>query len=158
MREIIFHFSEEQLQSFLKKTYSIFCQPPLTIFLHGSLGSGKTTFVRSFLLNAGIKGHIKSPSYSLVEEYKVNNLFFYHFDLYRLKSPDELEEIGLRDYVQPNAVLLFEWPEKGENFLPKADLDCYIEPTLELEKRKFRWCSKTSTGDNILNRLRELHL
>lgn len=92
------------------------------IFLEGNLGAGKTTFVRGLLRAAGITGAIKSPTYSLVEEYEANQRKIFHFDLYRLAEPDELEWIGIDDYLNQNALCFIEWAQKGEGILPPPDL------------------------------------
>ncbi len=95
--------------------------PGAIIYLEGPLGVGKTTFVQAVLASGGYHGLVKSPTYTLVESYDCPLRRFFHFDLYRLKDPSELEYIGIRDYLDKEAICLIEWPEKGVGFLPKAD-------------------------------------
>ena len=92
------------------------------VYLSGELGSGKTTLVRGVLRAAGYTQVVKSPTYSLVEEYEIHGRRIYHFDLYRLKAPEELQWIGVDDYLQQSALCFIEWPQMGVGFLPPADL------------------------------------
>jgi tRNA threonylcarbamoyladenosine biosynthesis protein TsaE len=91
--------------------------------LHGELGAGKTTCVRSLLRALGVAGLVRSPTYTLVETYPVGAMTCVHVDLYRLRSLTEVDELGLRDLSGPGHLLLVEWPEKGGAALPPADLD-----------------------------------
>jgi len=97
------------------------------VFLHGELGAGKTTLVRAILRAAGYDGVVKSPTYTLVEEYHLDKRQIVHFDLYRLKDPEELEWMGIRDYFQQTSLSFVEWPEMGEGYLPEADIDLSLQ-------------------------------
>ena len=93
----------------------------MTAVLHlsGDLGAGKTTLVRGFLGALGNTGRVKSPTYTLVESYELDHRTAHHLDLYRLKTPEEAEGLGLRDL---EGIVLIEWPEKGVGHVPPADL------------------------------------
>jgi tRNA threonylcarbamoyladenosine biosynthesis protein TsaE len=93
------------------------------LYLRGELGAGKTTCVRSLLRALGVKGLVRSPTYTLVETYVLPALTCVHVDLYRLQALTEVDELGLRDVVGPGCLLLVEWPEKGERALPPADVE-----------------------------------
>lgn len=94
----------------------------LTIYLTGNLGAGKTTLTRGILHGLGYQHVVKSPTYNLVEIYKISALYLYHFDFYRFNDYLEWEEAGFRDYFNSDAICLVEWPEKAGNLLPEADL------------------------------------
>jgi len=104
------------------------CQPPLIIHLQGDLGSGKTTFARGFINKLGHSGNVKSPTFTLVETYELELAHLYHFDLYRLRDPLELEYIGIRELVgELDVICLIEWPERGGSALPIADIVISLE-------------------------------
>lgn len=105
-------------------------------YLIGDLGAGKTTLTRYLLQKMGHQGSVKSPTYTLVEPYRIQEKDIFHFDLYRLNDPYELELMGIRDYLEtPNALFLFEWPSKGGEEIPQADLVINIEKSADELRR-----------------------
>ena len=98
----------------------------MVVYLSGELGAGKTTLARGILRALGHSERVKSPSFALVEPYKLSKLYLYHFDFYRFTDPRELEEAGFREYFNPDAVCLVEWPENAIGILPAADLTIRI--------------------------------
>ena len=120
--------SEEQLEQF-GGCLSPLLGPQILLTVTGELGAGKTTLVRGLLRGAGFTGPVKSPTFSLVEPYEFGSANLYHFDLYRLKDPEELEYIGMRDYLSAPALCIVEWPEKAGDFLPTSDIHIMINRT-----------------------------
>lgn len=123
------------------------------VFLEGELGAGKTTLCRGILRGRGHRGAVKSPTYTLVEPYDVNGGDIYHFDLYRLGDPEELEFMGARDYFRPGLLCLVEWPERGEGFLPRPDLE--ITLGVEGEGRAVTIMARTPSAETVLRQLHE---
>lgn len=134
------------MEAFGRKLASL-SPPGSKLFLQGELGAGKTTLVRGFLHGLGYLGIVKSPTYTLVEPYQLDNLEIFHFDLYRLNDPEELEAIGIRDYFSGDGICLLEWPEKGAAHLGKPDVSIYIE--YQEEQRKVSLEAKTAVGKTI---------
>ncbi len=110
------------IAAFLVNNYLVkHTQGSLVIYLIGELGTGKTTFMRGLLSNLGFNGAVKSPTYTIVEPYTQLTIPIYHFDLYRIEDPKELEFLGIRDYLGQTSICCFEWPEKGKEFIPEAN-------------------------------------
>ena len=95
----------------------------LLIFLKGDLGAGKTTLARGLIMGLGHTGSVKSPTYSLIEQYEFDVFTLNHFDLYRFTNPNEWLASGFEEYINSYDVTLIEWPEKSAEFLPKPDLE-----------------------------------
>lgn len=128
------------------------CRPGFSVFLSGELGAGKTTLTRGFLRALGYFGSVKSPTYTLVEPYELDSAIVYHFDLYRLSDPEELEFVGIRDYFGNKALCIVEWSERAANRLPVPDLRTvisYSEPG-----RRVKLIAATPAGARVIAGLR----
>ena len=123
------------------------------IYLTGDLGSGKTTLTRGFLQALGVQAPVRSPTYTLVEIYEVGDVTAVHLDLYRLSDPSELDNLGLREWAKAGHIWLVEWPERGTDRLPEADLVVRLAageggPDIELS-------AHSASGSLWLERLRQ---
>ena len=95
---------------------------PAIVTLSGELGTGKSVLARALIRHYGYPGTVKSPTYTLIETYRANELSIAHLDLYRLDDPEELDYLGFDDLVERSDLILIEWPERAGPRLPPPDL------------------------------------
>ena len=123
-------------------------EPGMMIYLTGELGAGKTTLVRGLVRALGYAGPVKSPTYALVELYKLSRLDLHHFDFYRFRDPREWIDAGFRESFNGRTVSLIEWPERAAGMLPPADLEVAL--ALHGEGRNAELTSRSLKGQKLL--------
>jgi len=141
---------EFPLESDLEKFACSFAQvlrAPLVIWLEGDLGTGKTAFARALIHALGYEGKVKSPTYTLLEEYRPGSLQVLHMDLYRISDPGELEFLGLADMLDDQTILLVEWPDKGGHWLPEPDF--MFRFSYATEGRDLHWTACTVSARKV---------
>jgi len=143
--EVTLYLADEQAMSDFGARIARITQGHGLIFLEGNLGMGKTTLSRGIIRGLGHVGAVKSPTFTLVEPYEIGDIRAFHFDLYRLVDPEELEFLGIRDYFEDDALCLIEWPDKCAGFLPKPDLTITISP--QDSGRSLKILSQGSRGE-----------
>ena len=151
MKKLKFLLSNEKNTLELGRSISAYLIKGLLIFLKGDLGAGKTTLARGIINGLGHNGPVKSPTYSLIEQYEFDMFTLNHFDLYRFASANEWSSSGFEEYINSHEVTLIEWPEKSTEFLPKPDLE--IELLYENESRIAYIDSFTEKGNKCLENL-----
>jgi len=123
----------------------------MVIFLRGDLGAGKTTLVRALLHALDYTWRVKSPTYTLLEQYEAGGLHLRHFDLYRFQDKEEWETAGFRDEFDGRNVCLVEWPEKAHGLIAQADLEIVFE--ILLSGRNISLRANTETGRKCIDLL-----
>jgi tRNA threonylcarbamoyladenosine biosynthesis protein TsaE len=135
----------------LGQHFAQMCQAPMVIYLQGDLGSGKTTLARGFLRGLGHFGKVKSPTYTLVESYHLADYIVYHFDLYRLSDPEELDYLGVRDYLEDKVICLIEWAARGQGYIPLPDVE--IEIHYQATGRLINFVAHSTQGEHCVTAL-----
>ncbi len=156
MRVDSIHIPTAESMEMLGARFARCCPSACIVFLQGELGTGKTTWVRGFLRGCGYQGAVKSPTYTLVEPYTFEDALIYHFDLYRLNDPEELEAVGIRDYFDGNSICLIEWPEKASELLPQPDVEIKIDYCPDAQEQSHRAVtvnSHSKTGEAALSNI-----
>jgi tRNA threonylcarbamoyladenosine biosynthesis protein TsaE len=148
--------ADEAATQALGKSLAACLNPGLNIHLHGDLGAGKTALTRALLHAAGHQGHVKSPTYTLVEIYQIqiakSSVKCLHFDLYRMNSPEEFQEAGLHEEFNAHNICIVEWPEKAQGVLPAADLHIFLQ--FADHGRKVELQAMSDKGSECLKQLR----
>lgn len=121
----------------------------VVLWLRGELGAGKTTVAAGLLAALGVAEAVRSPSYALMELYAVADARAVHLDLYRLQGTDEVQALGLRDYLEGRTLILIEWPERAERELPPADVEVVLE--YDSTGRRAQLLSGSATGERWLS-------
>jgi tRNA threonylcarbamoyladenosine biosynthesis protein TsaE len=124
---------------------------PCVVHLEGPLGAGKTTLARGLLRGLGHTGRVRSPTFTLLEPYELAQCTVIHLDLYRLGDPEELAYLGIADLLVPGSLLLVEWPERGGDRLPGADLRLALD--YDGNARRAVCTAGNASGDRVLKGL-----
>ena len=122
----------------------------LVVSLKGEMGSGKTTLVRAIIMELGHVGSVPSPTYTLIEPYRISNKPIYHIDLYRIEEDLELEFIGWNDF-EVNSLIFIEWPERVHRVYKSSDI--VIDFDLDIEGRKVKIKSMSSKGASFIKNI-----
>ncbi|HQS58157.1 MAG: tRNA (adenosine(37)-N6)-threonylcarbamoyltransferase complex ATPase subunit type 1 TsaE [Gallionellales bacterium 35-53-114] len=151
MRELTINLPDEAATATFAARFATTIQPGMVIYLRGDLGAGKTTLVRALLNALGYQGRVKSPTYTLLEQYEVAGLQLRHFDLYRFRDASEWEAAGFGDEFDGSNICLMEWPDKAAGLIPPADIEIFFE--ILPEGRNISLHARTDTGRECLKSL-----
>lgn len=150
-RELAIHLRDESATTNFAAKLAKALTPGMVIFLRGDLGAGKTTLVRALLHALGYQGRVKSPTYTLLEQYEAGGLNLRHFDLYRFRDATEWEGAGFNDEFNGLNICLVEWPEQAAGLLPPADIEIRFD--ILPDGRNINLHALSDTGDTCLKNL-----
>jgi tRNA threonylcarbamoyladenosine biosynthesis protein TsaE len=150
-KELSFLTKDADETALLGEKLAKIIKPSDLIFLQGDLGSGKTTFMRGFLRGLNFTGKVKSPSYTLLEQYELE-LTINHFDLYRFKDQREWDDAGFNEFINSNDINVIEWPEKAVDVIPISDLTIFFA-YLDDKKRNIVITGNSSRGRQCIDLL-----
>ena len=151
MEKIILNGEEETARLGLRLGQIL--KAPSVVCLTGDLGAGKTTFTKSIAKGLGIEEHITSPTFTIVNEYEGREKL-YHFDVYRISSPDEMYEIGFEEYLSSDGICIIEWADMIKELLYGIDLLWIdIRYTGDMQKREVEI---SAIGEKYEKMIREL--
>ena len=120
-------------------------------YLDGDLGTGKTTLVREILKSMGWSGSVKSPTFSILEEYHINGVNIYHSDLYRLNNEADFEMLGLEINDKTKGIFFIEWPEKISKF--NFGIEYFLELTVNKDYRSIKFDTKDDKFLDCIDRI-----
>ena len=152
----VFHWhSEDDCAAFAQRLAAAPGLDHAFVTLEGGLGAGKTTLVRHLLRALGVRGRIKSPTYTVVEQHQAGDLAVAHFDFYRFDDPREWEDAGFRDLFGAPGLKLAEWPDKAAGQLPVPDLSLVLRwpPAAPENQREAKVQAHTARGWQLLQAL-----
>ena len=118
MQQSLFTYDITEIDKASKIIIELIKQKNKVLF-SGPIGSGKTTLIKNVMYNLGYNEHVSSPTFSVINEYALDNIKIYHMDLYRIKNEDELYEIGFEEYLRNGNLCLIEWPEIAIKMIDK---------------------------------------
>ena len=127
--EIRTHSEKETFE--LGKRIANAVNPGTVILFYGDLGAGKTVMTKGIAAGLGITEMITSPTFTIMQEYEGGRMPLYHLDVYRIEDPDEMEEVGLNEYIYGNGLTVIEWAEQIEDILPEDAIKITIERNVE---------------------------
>lgn len=151
MPAICYELKHEQHTQAFGQALAHLLMPGLVIGLQGEIGRGKTSLVRACLQALGVTAAVKSPTFTLVESYELPTMHIHHFDLYRLQSQFELEDLGFRDYLTATALCFIEWPEKSPALHELLDLNLHFE--LQWPGRRLSMTAQSALGKQMLTKI-----